>query len=295
MVLTTDGKGIVMRSDSLREGTRKRQQDTNHKLKHRLSFGSKRNRKRMAQVASIYFIARFVRKPEDIISDFGRQQIRQTRPRPLSKRIWASVEKDSFLVLLELFDEAHRRAPTHSKEWVVLVDGQKYQLNEIKKMANKRNLKITIILDIIHVIEYLWDAAHLFFDESSQSCEDWVSTKLLDVLNSKGQKIAGSIRMSAAKRNLSEKQRQQAETCASYLANKKPYMDYQTYLSKGYPIGTGVIEGTCRYLIKDRMDITGARWSLEGAEAILRLRSIAKSNDFEEYWSFHLTQEFERT
>jgi len=65
-------------------------------------------------------------------------------------------------------------------------------------------------------------------------------------------------------------------------------------LQKGYPIGTGVIEGACRYLIKDRMDITGARWGLDGAEAILKLRSINKSNDFEDYWKFHLKQEFER-
>ena len=296
MVLTTDGKGIVMRPDSLREGTRKRQLNTTHKLKHRLSKGEKRNRQRMAQVASIYFIERFVRKPREIISGLFRGQVKlkQKRPRPVGKRIWASVEKDSTHVLSELFEEASRRDPTHKKEWVVLVDGQKYQLNEIEKRAKKQNLEIIIILDIIHVIEYLWDAAHLFFDESSQSGEDWVSKKLLEVLNSKGQKVAGSIRMSAAKRNLSEKQKKTAETCASYLTNKKLYLDYRTYLSKGYPIGTGVIEGTCRYLIKDRMDITGARWSLDGAEAILKLRSIAKSNDFEEYWNFHLTQEFER-
>lgn len=294
MVLTTDGKGIVMRSESLREKTRKQQLNTTHKLKHRLSKGEKRNRKRMAQVASIYFIERFVRKPEDLISDFLRTKVKQKRPRPVGKRIWASVEKDSLTVFSELFEEAHRRDPTHEKEWVVLVDGQKYQLDEIKKIANKRNLQIIIILDIIHVIEWLKDAAHLFFDESSLACENWVSKKLLDILNSKGQKVAGNIRMSAAKRNLSEKQIQQAEVCASYLTNKKPYLDYQTYLSKGYPIGTGVIEGTCRYLIKDRMDLTGARWSLDGAEAILKLRSLAKSNDFEEYWNFHLTQEFER-
>jgi hypothetical protein len=293
MVLTTDGKGVVMRTESLREGTRKRQLDTNHKLKHRLSKGEKRNRKRMVKNASIYFIERFVRKPEEIINDFLRKKVMQKRPRPVGKRIWASVEKDYSEVISELFDEARRRDPTLCKEWVVLVDGQKHQLKEINKIAKKRQLKLIVILDIIHVIEYLWDAAHLLFDESSQSGEDWVSTKLLEVLNRNGKKVAGSIRMSAAKRNLSEKQLKLAETCASYLTNNKQYLNYKTYLLQGYPIGTGVIEGTGRYLIKDRMDITGARWSLDGAEAILKLRST-KSNDFEEYWNFHLTPDFER-
>jgi len=195
-------------------------------------------------------------------------------------------------VISELFDEAQRRDAKHCKEWVVLVDGQGYQLSEIKKLAKPRGTEITRILDIIPVIEYLWDVAHLFFEESSQLGEDWVSTKLLEVLNSQGRKVAGSIRMSVAKRVLSEKQKKLAETAANYL--NKQYIDSRTYLQKGYPIGTGVIEGTCRYLIKDRMDITGARWGLDGAEAILRLRSISKSNDLEDYWNFHFKPEFGR-
>jgi len=193
-----------------------------------------------------------------------------------------------------LFDEASQSDPKQCQEWVVLVDGQEYQYRCIKKIAKKRFVTITIILDISNKIEYLWDAAHLFFDESTRSCEDWVGSKLLDVLNSQGKKVAGSIRMSAAKRNLSDKQSKPAETCANYLTKNKEYIDYQTYLLVGYPIGTCVIEGTCRYLVKDRMDITGARWGLEGAEAILKLRSIIKSNDFEDYWNFHLKPEFGR-
>jgi hypothetical protein len=100
--------------------------------------------------------------------------------------------------------------------------------------------------------------------------------------------------MSAAKRNLSEKPLTKVETSANYLTKNQEYIDYKTYLHQGYPIGTFVIEGTCRYLVKDRMDITGARWGLEGAEAILKLRSIIKSDDFEDYWKFHLKQEFDR-
>ncbi|HIE01148.1 MAG TPA: hypothetical protein EYP59_12815 [Thiotrichaceae bacterium] len=167
MVLTTDAKGIIMRHDSLREGTIKRQCNTNNKLKHRLSKFDAGNRKRMAQVASIYFIERFVRLSYDIISDFLRTKARMKRPRPLGKRIWARVEKNSSQVISELFYEAYHSFPTQDKEWVMLVDGQEYPLSEINKMAKSLFVTITIILDLIHVIEYLWDAAHLFFDEST--------------------------------------------------------------------------------------------------------------------------------
>ena len=60
------------------------------------------------------------------------------------------------------------------------------------------------------------------------------------------------------------------------------------------PIATGVIEGTCRHLVEDRMNLTGARWSLTGAEAVLRLRALRSSNDFDAYWKFHEQQEYER-
>ncbi|HIE01617.1 MAG TPA: hypothetical protein EYP59_15220 [Thiotrichaceae bacterium] len=111
----------------------------------------------------------------------------------------------------------------------MLVDGQEYQHRYIK-ISNSLRVNLTIILDIRNKIEYLWDAAHLFFNESTRSCEDWVGSKLLDVLNSQGRKVAGSIRMSAAKRNLSDKQLIQAETCANYLTKNKEYIDYQNYL-----------------------------------------------------------------
>ena len=85
-----------------------------------------------------------------------------------------------------------------------------------------------------------------------------------------------------------------AGECARYLSNKKDYLGYDTALGKGWPIATGVIEGAARWLVKDRMDITGARWGLEGAEAILKLRALAASGDFDDYWRYHLRREHER-
>jgi len=85
-----------------------------------------------------------------------------------------------------------------------------------------------------------------------------------------------------------------ADECARYLDNKKDHLDYATALKKGWPIATGIIEGACRHIVKDRMDITGARWGLEGAEAVLRLRALIASGDFDTYWRYHLRREHQR-
>lgn len=291
LVLTTDGKGVVMRPDGLREGTRKRRENSANKLKTRLSKGEKANAKRMAQVASIYYIDRFVRRPKDVYNECCRRDVVGVRPKPVAKRIWASVEKDAGVVIEDLVAEAVKRDPNRAKEWVVLVDGQDHQINQIKAALQRRGVEAPIVLDIVHVIEYLWKAAHQFYGEGSWESEHWVESKLKQVLEEGGRKTAGSIRMSAAKR-LSQAKLEVVEKSAAYLADRDEYTNYRKYLRKGYPIGTGVIEGACRYLVKDRMDITGARWGLVGAESVLRLRSILKSNDLDTYWKYHIDQEY---
>jgi hypothetical protein len=119
------------------------------------------------------------------------------------------------------------------------------------------------VLDIIHVIEYLFQSAHQFFFDSSLSCERWVESKLQLMLEKGGRKTFVRIRMSAAKRLLEDKKKEAIEKAAIYIADRAAYTNYCYYLKKGYPIGTGVIEGTCRFLVKDRMDLTGARWGLD--------------------------------
>ena len=106
--------------------------------------------------------------------------------------------------------------------------------------------------------------------------------------------MAGSIRRQATNAGLTPAQRAGADTCATYLTNKAPYLDYPTALQRGWPIATGVIEGACRHLVKDRMDITGARWGLTGAEAILKLRAVRCNGDLDDYWAYHLAQERHR-
>lgn len=138
LVLTTDGKGIVMRHDALTEATQKKALNTAQKMNKRLSRGEKSNRKRMAQVASVYFIEKFIRTPKDILNDLRREKTDSRRPRPVQKRVWASVEKNSIDVIKAMFDEAMQRDPRHKKKWVVLVDGNKHQLSLVKALAKKK-------------------------------------------------------------------------------------------------------------------------------------------------------------
>jgi hypothetical protein len=121
-----------------------------------------------------------------------------------------------------------------------------------------------------------------------------VQEKALGVLNGKAGIVAAAIRRKATTLALEPTKRHNADRCADYLLAKRPYLDYPTALTNGWPIATGVIEGACRHLVKDRMDITGARWGLDGAEAILKLRALISNHDFDQYWTFHLAQEHRR-
>ncbi len=296
LVLTTDGKGIVMHKDDLRPATQKKAAKSDKKLEARLSPGEKKNSKRMATVASVYSINQFVRSPEDFKNDLSYEKALEAfpRPKPLAKRVWASVEKSQEEVIAEMFEEGLRRDAIKEKTWVALVDGATSQIKRIKAQAKSRGLSVTIICDIIHVVEYLWKAAWVFFDKGDRKAEAWVDVRFMEILKGKSSHVAAGIRRTATKRKVSESARKAADTCADYLLNKAPYLKYHEYLKQGFPIATGVIEGACRFLVKDRMDITGARWRITGAEAILKLRSLKASADFADYWRFHEQQEFIR-
>jgi hypothetical protein len=296
LILTTDGKGIVMHKSDLRPATRKKAEMSDKKLEARLSAGEKKNSKRMATVASVYNINGFVRSPEDFKKELAsiKSVDEKPRPKPIAKRVWASVEKPAEEVVKGIFEEALRRDPKNEKTWVVLVDGAPSQIRLIESEAKSRGISITIVCDIIHVVEYLWKAAWAFFEKSERKAEEWVNERFIKILEGKSSEVAAGIRRTATNRKLLKTARTAVDTCADYLLNKSPYLKYHEYLKQGFPIATGIIEGTCRYLIKDRMDITGARWRLTGAEAVLKLRSLKASGDFHDYWRFHEEQEFIR-
>lgn len=299
LVLSFDGKGIVMRTEDLREGTRRAAAKSGRKLETRLTPGEKSNRKRMSEVATVYSIAPFPRGPADILHSLrDANEVDAKRPRPTDKRVWASVEKSMQEVIREAFEEALRRDPEKHRRWVVLVDGEPRQLRAVKAEARRAGAKVTIIGDIVHVIEYVWDAARALFGESNAKAEKWVEDRLHALLTGRtGGEVAKTIRWWEARdKKLSDAAHGAIDKTCNYLADRTRtrLLNYQDALRDGLPIATGVIEGACRYLVKDRMDRTGARWSLTGAEAVLRLRAIRASKDFDAYWEFHLERERER-
>ena len=299
LVISSDGKGVVMHRQDLRPATRKASEDKRSKLATRLSKGEKRNRKRIATVAAVYSVARHVRTPEQMLAVLARaeeaEQQPSPRPRPQHKRVWASLQQEPREVLQEAFREAVSRDRQRTRTWVAVVDGNETQLRLLAELAAHHGVQLTIVLDLFHVLGYLWKAGHAVAVEGSKVLEQWVLQRLGRVLQGRARWVAAGIRRSATKRHLSARQREPLDRCANYLLKYQRYLAYDQYLADGLPIGSGVIEGACRHLVKDRLARTGARWRLRGAEAVLRLRALRSSGDFDEYWKFHEAQEYERT
>ena len=152
-----------------------------------------------------------------------------------------------------LFDEAQRRDPAQRRQWVVLVDGLNHQIDCIEAEARERGLDVIILVAVIHVLEYLYNAAWCFFDEGDPEAEPWVHGHAVTIFHGRSSDVAGAVRRKATYVGLDESDRKVADKCADHLINKRPYLDYATALDSGWPIATGVIEGACRHLIMDRM------------------------------------------
>jgi hypothetical protein len=197
-------------------------------------------------------------------------------------------------VVCAAFDQAEARDLDHRRPWIVLVDGARHQIDLIQAEAARRHVTVHIVLDLIHVLEHLWTAAWCFHARGDPAAEDWVAAHALKILSGNARDAADAIDTQATTAGLTADQRHGADTAVGYLRDHDAYLRYDTALEHGWPIATGVIEGACRHLIADRLDITGARWGLPGAEAILTLRALIDNGDFDDYWRFHLTREHQR-
>lgn len=233
------------------------------------------------------------RTPAQVMARTGDAQ-HKAGPVAAGKWLTASVTDDIAAVVGEAFDEAERRDSGHQRDWVVLVDGNQTQIDAALAEAKRREVDITIVVDFIHVAEYIWGAAWSFFDKGDSDAEVWVADQLTKVLHGKAAAVAAGIRRRATRFGYTGPERTGADEAAKYLTSKKPYLVYDQALANGWPIATGVIEGACRYLVKDRMDITGARWGLDGAEAVLRLKALITSGDFDQYWACYLLKQHQR-
>lgn len=284
--LSFDATGIVVRPEALRETTAKAAAADPQPT------GGRRHRKRMAEIAAVFDIAPAVRTPADIMPAPG--VTAQPGPETANKWLAASITDTTADVIADGFDEATRRDPNHQRTWIGLVDGNNHQIDRIHAEARTRGVTVTIVIDFIHVMEYLWAAARCFYPDKSGEAQTWVRDHARDILAGRASTVAAAITRKATYNKLTDAQREPADTAAAYLLNKKRYLDYPTALASGWPIATGVIEGACRHLVADRMDITGARWGLDRAEAVLKLRAITTNGDFDAYWTYHVQQERQR-
>jgi len=291
LVLSCDAKGVRMRPGQLRPRAERAAARAVPKQDGRLSQGEVRTRKRMAATGAVFAITPVPRTAGDILGPGPRP------PGPQAQHKWlaASVTATTAGVVAAVFAEADRRDPARQARWIALADGNKDQIARIQAEAAARGITVTIICDLIHVSEHLWDAAWCLFPKASPDAGPWVRARIAALLDggpAGAAAAAAALRDAAAGRG--KARRTTIEKTAAYLQAKAPYLDYPAALAAGWPIATGVIEGACRHLVKDRMDITGARWGTDTAEAILQLRALLANGDFDAYWAWHLDREHER-
>jgi hypothetical protein len=282
LVAAVDGKGIPMVKPS---GARPRA---------RLTKGQKANKKRMATVATVFTRAPWVRTPQQVIESLfptSRPASGDTPPppRPENKRVWASLLKGKTAVIQEVAEEMDRRDPLRSLTRLALTDGER-----ALQIRVEQKLNVTLILDLMHALEKLWKAAYVFHAEGSIQADLWVLDRTLQVLFGEVGQVVKGIRQSITKRRLSGPKRKTLNAVANYLYRNRTRMRYDEFLAKGWPIASGPVEGACKNLIKDRMERSGMRWTEQMAEAIVQLRAIYLSGDFDRYWQFHIDQDQRR-
>jgi hypothetical protein len=290
-VASADGKGIVMR----------RAADEAAPAAHRTK-GAKASRMRMATVGAVYSVDRHVRTPEQVLAALFRDEAEQkppARPCPEHKQVWASLPQEDAAkvsgmeaVYLWMTWELCRRNPGQHKETVQLYDGQEalWQAG-VENLPQKNSVGI---LDVLHVTPRLWQAAHLFEPEGSAGAESFARERILRVLKGEVLLVVRGLRVMGTKRGLKGSKKESLEAICGYLERNAERMRYHEYLQAGYPIASGVIEGACRHLVKDRMERAGMHWTLAGAEAMLEVRSLFVSDCWEDFQGYRIERETQR-
>jgi hypothetical protein len=214
----------------------------------------------------------------------------------VNRRYRVDIAADRSAAISWLFDEGERRDPGQARDWIALVDGDNHQIRLIEAEAAARGITgLTILIDLVHVLEYLWKAAWAFHQPRDPAIETWTIAQAIDILHGRAAEVIARIARLADQHPPGRSEHaKNIRKVLSYLQAKQPYLDYPRALAAGWPVATGVIEGACRHLVKDRMGITGARWSTDGAQAILWLRVIHANGDHDAYWNWHLRQEHQR-
>lgn len=284
LVIQADGKGVPIVLETPAEP------------QVRLGKGKKRGRKKEAVVTSVYTIAPAPRTPEHVIASYFHQEsepvdktVESKRPKPQNKHVWATLEgKD--VALTRLTKRVKVRQGDHIQDLVALCDG----CEALQTRIEAHFPAFTLILDFIHADEYLWKVANNLLGETAEERTEWVTHRALQMLSGETEQIITEFRRLAQEPQRTASQQERLLKTANYFERNLAYMDYPTYLSKGWPIASGVIEGACRHLVKDRMELSGMRWTQDGAENLLRLRAVAENQDWDAFHDFRKRQRHAR-
>ena len=277
LVVTADGKGVPMRRPA-QEGP---------KPHHHRTKGEKANKKQMACVGAVYSIVPFVRTADAILDEVIRHEKIKDRPKPAHKHVWAEMSRDvegeplgaKDAIFCALFQDLNLRNAGHDRPVVCLMDGER-ALWETQRVYFPEAVGI---LDLFHVMERLWTAAHCFHAEGSDKAEEFVADRLRGLLEGRVGHVIGGLRQRLTKHQLTGTRAKTLNSVITYLENNREQMRYDVYLKAGYPIGSGVAEGACRHLVKDRLEQTGMRWTVSGAQAMLHLRATYLNDQWDEF------------
>lgn len=196
-----------------------------------------------------------------------------------------------------MLERVRKRDPSGGKKIVVLMDGDpalEEQMMTCLRMAGMADRVDAVILDIMHAMKYLWDAGTALYGERARERIPWVRKHALVMLKGDIGYVIGGLRITQTKKKLKASQCEAFNRSIIYFENHKHMMRYDRYLKAGYPIATGLVEGTCGSLIKDRADRSGSRWSSVGAQAVLNERAIMKNGEWDAFWKYHMKTENER-
>lgn len=199
----------------------------------------------------------------------------------------------------DLADRIAKRDPQETKPVYILIDGERALEAALRQEFKQRcwGKRIDgVCLDIFHVMEYLWEAGTALFGEKSPGRQDWVHEQTLALFQGRVGRVIGALRHTLTKRGhkLKAYQKKNINNTITYFDNHRHMMRYDIFLAKGYPIGTGVIEGACGSLVKERMDGSGKRWTKQGAQAVLDLRAVYQNDDWNSFWKFYISREHNR-
>ena len=288
LVVTSDCKGVPMRQSAGEKKPRKK----------RLSKGEKNGTKRMACVGGIYTIERFERSVDDVLDDIRRKKRQGDRPQPRNKRLRANLTREVNGRVVNAKDatfgwlrhEGDQRNPRGKKTVVCIMDGEA----KLWKKQEEMFPEAIGVLDIFHVMEHLWPCVHRFEAENTPEAARLFETKFRAILEGRIGRVIGAFRQMAVKRKLKKASLKTLESHLVYFENNRDRMKYDEYLEQGLPIGSGVVEGACRNLVKDRMERTGMRWQPSGAQAILDLRAVYLNGDWNEFHNERIRHEQNR-